>query len=152
MFFHPLLLATALAAAATPWPRVLLPTGNGAVALDGSPAALYLRPGVGALHPDLSIALVNAWVPGLTSSNAGLRETCARGVTSVLREAISDVVVAEDRHDIAGRGHVLRACLQVIEAHGRHALGDVLAHAFDDVVQHGHSPRLTLHECVTAAG
>ena len=48
MFFHPLLLATAFAAAATPWPRVLLPTGNGAVALDGSPAALYLRPGVGA--------------------------------------------------------------------------------------------------------
>ena len=33
---------------AAPWPRVLLPTQNGAVALDGSPAALYLRPGVGA--------------------------------------------------------------------------------------------------------
>ena len=48
MIFHPLLLATAFAAAATPWPRVLLPTENGAVALDGSPAALYLRPGAGA--------------------------------------------------------------------------------------------------------
>jgi hypothetical protein len=32
---------------ATPWPRVLLPTENGALALDGSPAALYLRQGVG---------------------------------------------------------------------------------------------------------
>ena len=32
---------------ATPWPRVLLPTENGALALDGSPAALYLHPGVG---------------------------------------------------------------------------------------------------------
>lgn len=30
------------------WPRVLLPTDDGARALDGSPAALYLRPGVGA--------------------------------------------------------------------------------------------------------
>ena len=40
--------AASLAAAAAPWPRVLLPTENGARALDGSPAALYLRPGVGA--------------------------------------------------------------------------------------------------------
>lgn len=42
-----LALSSASAAPAT-WPRVLLSTDTGAVALDGSPAALYLRPGVGA--------------------------------------------------------------------------------------------------------
>lgn len=42
------LITNALAEDAATWPRVLLPTATGALALDGTPAALYLRPGVGA--------------------------------------------------------------------------------------------------------
>ena len=94
-----------------------------------------------------SVSTLMQWAPPASYSRASAAGSAmsasgapARARALDLRDD-ADVGVAEDRSHVEGCRNAGGPRLELVQGHGGHALGDVLAHPFDDVVQHCHAAK-----------